>query len=62
MARRMFDLLAFASFSRSFGYAWGTPSNAFNVSGTPPPNSSAPIPEAFVSYSIEFVYFPDFAG
>jgi len=31
------------------------------VSGTPV-NASAPIPEAFVSFSIEFAYFPDFAG
>lgn len=63
MARRMFDLLAFASFSYRFGYALGTgTASVLSVSGTPPPNASAPIPEAFVSYSIEFVYFPDFAG
>ncbi len=32
------------------------------VSGTPPANASTAIPEAFVSYSIEFAFFPDFAG
>ncbi|KAF8858173.1 hypothetical protein BDZ45DRAFT_591590 [Acephala macrosclerotiorum] len=56
----MFDLLAFASWSRSFAYALS--SDAIAVSGTPPANASAPIPEAFVSYSIEFAFFPDFAG
>ena len=35
--------------------------NAIQVSKTPV-NASAPIPEAFVSYSIEFAFFPDFAG
>jgi hypothetical protein len=29
---------------------------------SPPANASAPIPEAFVSYSIEFSFFPDYAG
>jgi hypothetical protein len=32
------------------------------VSGAPPANASAPIPEAFVSFSIEFAFFPDYAG
>jgi hypothetical protein len=32
------------------------------LSKSPPINASAPIPEAFVSYSIEFSSFPDFAG
>jgi hypothetical protein len=32
------------------------------VSSSPPPAASDPIPEAFVSYSIEFSSFPDFAG
>jgi len=27
-----------------------------------PTGASEPIPEAFVSYSIEFAFFPDFAG
>lgn len=35
---------------------------AMTVGKTPPVNASAPIPEAFVSYSIEFAFFPDFAG
>lgn len=54
-------LLALASFGQLFGIVQGnTP--AITVSGTPPANASAPIPEAFVSYSIEFSSFPDFAG
>jgi hypothetical protein len=32
------------------------------VSGAPPADASTAIPEAFVSYSIEFAFFPDFAG
>jgi hypothetical protein len=36
--------------------------SAIKVTATPPANVSAPIPEAFVSYSIEFSSFPDFAG
>ena len=32
------------------------------VSRTPPVNASQPIPESFVSYSLEFAFFPDFAG
>ncbi|TAQ87643.1 hypothetical protein B7494_g4032 [Chlorociboria aeruginascens] len=32
------------------------------VNTTTPTNASAVIPEAFVSYSIEFAFFPDFAG
>jgi len=35
---------------------------AIQVSSSTPANASAPIPEAFVSYSIEFSSFPDFAG
>jgi hypothetical protein len=31
------------------------------ISGAPV-DASAPIPEAFVSFSIEFAFFPDFAG
>jgi len=34
----------------------------YNVSGTPPPDAGQPFSEAFVSYSIEFSSFPDFAG
>jgi len=32
------------------------------VSSAPPTGASEPIPESFVSYSIEFAFFPDFAG
>ena len=32
------------------------------LSKSPPANSSAPLLEGFVSYSIEFSSFPDFAG
>lgn len=32
------------------------------ISKSPPPGSAKPIPAGFVSYSIEFAYFPDFAG
>ncbi|TVY82848.1 Beta-glucuronidase [Lachnellula suecica] len=32
------------------------------LSGTIPSNASEPIPEAFVSYSIELAFFPDYAG
>ncbi|OCK80416.1 glycoside hydrolase family 79 protein [Lepidopterella palustris CBS 459.81] len=35
--------------------------NAISVSATPS-NSGGAIPESFVSYSIEFAFFPDFAG
>ncbi|KAF4630913.1 hypothetical protein G7Y89_g7220 [Cudoniella acicularis] len=43
-----------------------TPTNqnpgTIELSSTPPKDASSPIPEAFVSYSIEFASFPDFAG
>jgi hypothetical protein len=32
------------------------------VVNSTPVNASAPIPEAFVSFSIEFAFFPDYAG
>lgn len=32
------------------------------VVNSTPVNASAPIPEAFVSFSIEFSFFPDYAG
>ncbi|KAH8816373.1 glycoside hydrolase family 79 protein [Xylogone sp. PMI_703] len=38
------------------------PAASVSVSGNPPTGASAPIPEAFVSYSLEFAFFPDFAG
>jgi len=36
--------------------------SAITVSGSPAANSSTPLLESFVSYSIEFAFFPDFAG
>jgi hypothetical protein len=54
-------LLALASFGHLFGIVYGG-NAAIKISGTPPANASAPLPEAFVSYSIEFSSFPDFAG
>jgi hypothetical protein len=59
-------LLAFATVAQvtltfaSYGQA-RTPPGSIPVNNTPE-NASAPIPEAFVSYSIEFAFFPDFAG
>jgi len=50
--------LPLLSFAQSLVAASGS---AIQVSKTPV-NASAPIPEAFVSYSIEFAFFPDFAG
>jgi hypothetical protein len=35
---------------------------AIEVSSTPPANTSAPLLEGFVSFSIEFAFFPDYAG
>jgi hypothetical protein len=58
---RMTRLLALASFGQFFVAVQGT-NAAIQVSGTPPANASAPLLEAFVSYSIEFSSFPDFAG
>ena len=58
---RMYRLLALASFGQFFVAVQGT-NAAIQVSGTPPANASAPLLEAFVSYSIEFSSFPDFAG
>lgn len=43
-------------------FAGSAQGSAIEVSGTPPANTSAALPEAFVSYSIEFAFFPDFAG
>jgi hypothetical protein len=54
-------LLALAGFGQLFGVVQGS-GTAIKISGTPPANASAPIPTAFVSYSIEFSSFPDFAG
>jgi hypothetical protein len=54
-------LVALASCLQLFTIVEGQGS-AIKVTATPPANASAPIPEAFVSYSIEFSSFPDFAG
>lgn len=40
---------------------WSTNSSAISVSATPV-NASNPLLEGYVSYSIEFAFFPDFAG
>ena len=52
-------LWAIASLAQFLGLACGS---AIELSSTPPKDASDPIPEAFVSYSIEFSSFPDFAG
>jgi hypothetical protein len=58
---RTYPLLALASFWQLIGV--GQESKIpIEVQGTTPFNTSAPIPEAFLSYSIEFAFFPDFAG
>jgi len=36
--------------------------NVYKVSSSPPADAGEPFPEAFVSFSIEFSSFPDFAG
>jgi hypothetical protein len=58
---RIYRLLALASFGQIFVAAQES-NVAIQVSSTPPGNASAPLLEAFVSYSIEFSSFPDFAG
>jgi len=37
-------------------------STSFAVSSSLPSSAGVPVLEAFVSYSIEFAFFPDFAG
>jgi hypothetical protein len=54
---KILSALAFASLIQ-FGSAASAP---IPVSGSYK-GSSDPIPESFVSYSIEFAFFPDFAG
>jgi hypothetical protein len=46
----------------AFGCVHIVAAAAITLSKSPPANSSAPLLEGFVSYSIEFSYFPDFAG
>lgn len=53
--------LLLATATCAWGDAQGS-SRAVAIGITPPLNASAPILEAFVSYSIEFAFFPDFAG
>lgn len=36
--------------------------STFPVSSKPPSGISAALPEAFVSFSIELAFFPDYAG
>jgi hypothetical protein len=48
-------LLALASFGHLFGIVYGG-NAAIKISGTPPANASAPLPEAFVSYSLELCH------
>ena len=40
----------------------GTSGNPIIVSSIVPTTASQPVPEAFVSFAIEFGHFPDFAG
>ena len=55
---RTTKILALASFIH-FASAQAS---AIEVAASPPANASAAPLEAFVSYSIEFSSFPDFAG
>lgn len=43
---------------------WATAASAsvYRLSASPPASAGAPLLDAFVSYSIEFASFPDFAG
>ncbi|TVY28785.1 Beta-glucuronidase [Lachnellula hyalina] len=52
-------ILVIATIVQTLGFAHGS---TIELSSTPPEDASDPIPEAFVSYSIEFSSFPDFAG
>jgi hypothetical protein len=59
---RLHAVLAVASLATFFLPVCAiTNSTPIAISSTPV-NASAPIPEAFVSFSIEFAFFPDFAG
>ncbi|TVY52112.1 Beta-glucuronidase [Lachnellula cervina] len=52
-------ILAIATIVHILEFAHGS---TIELSSAPPKDASDPIPEAFVSYSIEFSSFPDFAG
>lgn len=54
--------LALASVCQFMVFASGNTSTAVVVPSSPPTNAALPILEAFISYSIEFVFLPDFAG
>lgn len=54
--------LALAYCYQYMTYASAITNSAVVVPNAPQSNSSPPILEAFISYSIEFVFFPDFAG
>jgi hypothetical protein len=59
---RLHAILAFAGIATYFLPVYAiTNSTPIAISSTPV-NASAPIPEAFVSFSIELAFFPDFAG
>jgi hypothetical protein len=59
---RLRSVLALASLARFFLPACATTNSTPIAVSSTPVNASAPIPEAFVSFSIEFAFFPDFAG
>ena len=40
----------------------GAPGTPIIVSNVVPSTASQPVPEAFISFAIEFGHFPDFAG
>jgi hypothetical protein len=58
----MINALSLLALAGSLYFAEGVQSSTIEVSSTPPANTSAPLLEGFVSYSIEFAYFPDYAG
>jgi hypothetical protein len=55
-----FSILAAAGVAHASTAGNGT--NVITVSGILPASASEPVLEAFMSYSIEFSSFPDFAG
>ena len=56
---KMFRIVAIAS---SLIWARSTLASNIALSAEVPADAAPPIPESFVSYSIEFSSFPDFAG
>jgi hypothetical protein len=59
---KLLSVLAFASLAQ-FGSAAQVESSSTPIPvSRSPTGASDPIPEAFVSYSIEFAFFPDYAG